>query len=65
VLPELMASDAERIARFDREAKMLASLNHPNIAQIYGLEQTAGTTARLSGYLLSQSRTLTGGQGDE
>ena len=36
VLPESMAADAERIARFDREAKTLASLNHPNIAQIYG-----------------------------
>ena len=45
VLPESMASDAERIARFDREAKTLASLNHPNIAQIYGLEQSDGTTA--------------------
>ena len=45
VLPESMASDAERIARFDREAKTLASLNHPNIAQIYGLERTDGVTA--------------------
>ena len=45
VLPESMAADAERITRFDREAKMLASLNHPNIAQIHGLEKAAGTTA--------------------
>ena len=45
VLPESMASDAERITRFDREAKMLASLNHPNIAQIHGLEKADGTTA--------------------
>jgi len=45
VLPESMASDAERIARFDREAKMLAALNHPNIAQIHGLEESDGTTA--------------------
>ena len=45
VLPESMASDAERISRFDREAKMLASLNHPNIAQIYGLERSDDTTA--------------------
>ncbi len=45
VLPESMASDAERIARFDREAKTLASLNHPNIAQIHGLEESDGTTA--------------------
>ncbi len=45
VLPEAMASDAERVARFDREAKTLASLNHPNIAQIHGLEKADGTTA--------------------
>ena len=38
VLPELFAPDADRLARFEREAQMLASLNHPNIAQIYGLE---------------------------
>ena len=36
VLPELFASDAERLARFTREAQVLASLNHPNIAAIYG-----------------------------
>ena len=45
VLPEAMASDAERVARFDREAKTLASLNHPNIAQIHGLEKADRTTA--------------------
>ena len=38
VLPELFALDAERFARFTREAQTLAALNHPNIAQIYGLE---------------------------
>jgi serine/threonine protein kinase len=36
VLPEAFAHDAERLSRFQREAKMLASLNHPNIATIYG-----------------------------
>jgi len=41
VLPQLLANDPERLARFEREAKVLASLNHPNIAQIYGLEQRA------------------------
>ncbi len=45
VLPESMASDAERVARFEREAKTLAALNHPNIAQIYGLEKADGVTA--------------------
>ena len=39
VLPEEFAKDADRVARFQREAKLLASLNHPNIAAIYGLEE--------------------------
>jgi eukaryotic-like serine/threonine-protein kinase len=41
-LPEAFAGDPERMARFEREAKLLASLNHPNIAAIYGLEQAEG-----------------------
>ena len=45
VLPSSVASDPERLARFDREAKTLAALNHPNIAQIHGLEKSAGTIA--------------------
>ena len=45
VLAESTAGDAERLARFQREAEVLASLNHPNIAAIYGLERSAGTTA--------------------
>jgi serine/threonine protein kinase len=44
VLPELFASDPERLARFTREAQTLASLNHPNIAAIYGLEELPGET---------------------
>ncbi len=38
VLPELFAQDSERMARFSREAQVLASLNHPNIASIYQVE---------------------------
>ncbi|HEY0701203.1 MAG TPA: protein kinase [Candidatus Acidoferrales bacterium] len=46
VLPDALARDPERLARFEREAKVLASLNHPNIAQIYGIEEsTSGSTA--------------------
>ena len=45
VLPESLADDAERLARFQREAEILASLNHPNIGQIFGLEQADGITA--------------------
>ena len=45
VLPDLSADDPERLARFQREAKVLASLNHPNIAGIYGLEEADGVRA--------------------
>ena len=45
VLPESLAADADRLARFQREAEMLAALNHPHIAAIYGLERSAGTIA--------------------
>src|SRR5271154_5344710 len=45
VLPEAFARDAERMARFQREAKVLASLNHPNIAAIYGFEDSGATHA--------------------
>jgi eukaryotic-like serine/threonine-protein kinase len=45
VLPEAFAQDAERLARLRREAQVLASLNHPNIAAIYGFEDSAGTLA--------------------
>jgi serine/threonine protein kinase len=45
VLPTSVAADPERLARFQREAELLAALNHPNIAQIHGLENSAGATA--------------------
>jgi len=45
VLPDLVASDGDRLARFEREARVLASLNHPNIAHIYGVEDSNGTRA--------------------
>jgi Tol biopolymer transport system component len=45
VLPEAFARDAERMARFQREAQLLASLNHPQIASIYGFEDSGGVRA--------------------
>ncbi len=45
VLPQAFTDDPDRLARFEREAKVLASLNHPNIGHIYGLEEAEGTRA--------------------
>ncbi len=45
VLPEAFTDDPDRLARFEREAKVLASLNHPNIGHIYGLEEAEGQKA--------------------
>ena len=45
ILPEAFAADPDRLARFQREAHVLASLNHPNIAAIYGIEESEGTKA--------------------
>jgi len=45
ILPPSLAADHDRLVRFQREAEVLASLNHPNIGAIYGLEESAGITA--------------------
>src|SRR5262245_11497727 len=45
VLPDAFAADADRVARFQREAQLLASLNHPNIGAIHGLEDAGGVRA--------------------
>ena len=45
VLPAALAQDPARLARFEREAKVLASLNHPHIAQIYGIEESSEVRA--------------------
>ena len=45
ILPEVFVSDPDRVARFAREAKTLAALNHPNIAAIFGIEESNGVSA--------------------
>ena len=51
VLPEAFASDRERMARFEREAHILASLNHPNIAAIHSLEECDGVRGLVMEYV--------------
>ena len=55
VLPAAFVEDRERLARFEREAQLLAQLNHPNIAQIYGLE------ARITSYNVCYTKLLRSG----
>ena len=55
VLPAAVASDVERLARFQREAEVLALLNHPNIAAIYGFERSAGVSALVMEYVEGQT----------
>ena len=54
VLPDAFASDLDRLARFEREAQTLASLNHPNIAQIYGIQDRALVMELVEGEDLAQ-----------
>ena len=54
VLPDAFVHDSERLARFEREAQALASLNHPNIAQIYGVEDRALVMEFVDGEDLAQ-----------
>jgi eukaryotic-like serine/threonine-protein kinase len=57
ILPDAFAADPERLARFEREAKLLASLNHPNVAAVYGLHEDAGV--RFLAMELVRGRSLT------
>ena len=58
ILPDAFAADPDRLARFKREAQILASLNHPNIAAIYGIEESAATECPglQPGQLVAQTR---------
>jgi serine/threonine protein kinase len=46
ILPEALAGEPDRLMRFEREARTLAALNHPHIAQVFGVEESPGTRAR-------------------
>ena len=54
VLPAVLAGDAQYMARFEREAQVLASLNHPNIAAVYGIEQGALVMELVEGHTLAE-----------
>ena len=67
VLPDLFAGDRDRLARFEREAQVLAALNHPNIAHVHGLEESGSTRALVmefvDGKTLADLIAATGGRG--
>ena len=58
ILPDAFVNDPERLARFQREAKVLASLNHPNIAAIYGFEKAESNDTRAVVLELVEGQTL-------
>ena len=58
LLPESFATDPGRLARFQREAEVLASLNHPNVAAIYGIEETDGVGAVIGAVVTWRSPVL-------
>ena len=60
VLPEAFTSDPDRLARFEREAKVLASLNHPNIGGIHGLEDSGDVRARVQASRIALAVILAG-----
>ena len=53
ILPPAVAKDSDRVARFEREAELLAALNHPNIAHIHGVEEADGSIAPALGSRLA------------
>ncbi len=63
ILPEAFATDPERLARFQREAQVLASLNHPGTATIYGTEEAGGTRALRERCVAFRLRTIQGRRG--
>jgi hypothetical protein len=68
ILPDVFAGDVDRLARFEREAKSLAALNHPHIAQIYGLEDIGKGVRALVMELVvpgDEGRLARGGEGAE
>src|SRR5437868_14393235 len=63
ILPDAFAQDPDRLARFQREAELLASLNHPNIAGVFGLEQRALVLELVEGDTLADVIARTSGGG--
>jgi eukaryotic-like serine/threonine-protein kinase len=63
VLPDSFASDADRLARFEREAQVLASLNHPNIAHVHGLEESGGVGALVMEFVQGDDLSVLIGRG--